>query len=237
VTGKVGPALSGLERTLSARTPSGLTPTAATLSGLHDTITGLPGKTLVFLLTDGAPNCNATTPCAASECIPNIEGACPPDVNCCDPRSGVSGAIHCLDAEPTVMGVKALAEAGIPTYVVGMPGTETFATLLDRLAVEGLTARPTSPRYYPVETPEELTETLSGIGLDESLVCDIDLKAAPPDPALVNVFLDGHVLLLGPEWSWTSDQTLRIEGTRCDELRDGTFRELQIVSGCPSELR
>jgi len=236
VTGEVGPALLGLDRTLSARSPSGLTPTAATLEGLHDTIVSLPGKTFVFLLTDVAPNCNAQVPCGAESCIPNIEGGCPPDVNCCDPRNGVADAIHCLDAEPTVLGVQRLAAAGIPTYVVGMPGTETYADLLDRLAVEGLTARTSSPRYYPVETSAELTETLRRIGLDAALVCDVTLEVPPPDSNLVNVYLDGEVLSLGTEWTWTSTTSLRIEGAHCAELREGVFRQLQVVAGCPSEI-
>jgi hypothetical protein len=237
VTGEAGPTLQGFDRTLAARSPSGLTPTAATLEGLHDAIVALPGKTFVFLLTDGAPNCNAAVPCGTDACIPNIEGACSPEVNCCDPRSGVADVLHCLDAEPTVLGVRRLAEAGVPTYVVGMPGTTTFSDLLDRLAVEGLTARPTSPRYFPVQTSGELTDTLREIGLSAALVCDVTLTAAPPDSSLVNVFADDEVLSFGTEWVWTSDSTLRVEGTRCDELRDGVFQQLRVVAGCPSEIR
>ena len=47
-----------------------------------------------------------------------------------------------------------LAGAGIKTFVIGVPGSEPYDMVLDRLAVEGGTARAAEPLYYPVATSD-----------------------------------------------------------------------------------
>ena len=91
-----------------------------------------------FLLTDGAPNCNATAGCGAETCTPNLEGGCgfdDPTINCCDPSLGLYDFRWCLDAQPTIDAVQYLADHGVQTFVIGMPGTDAYAQLLGRLAV------------------------------------------------------------------------------------------------------
>ncbi|HXK17643.1 MAG TPA: hypothetical protein VNG33_07565, partial [Polyangiaceae bacterium] len=156
--GVSGPRLKDLLGRLSIASVLGGTPTAATLTKALTTLKDLEGTTFVVLITDGAPNCDAELSCTAQGCIPNIEGltspdgACSPSLNCCMPTSQSPDAnLACLDAQATVDAVQALADAGISTFVVGMPGSEPYAQLLSSMAEAGGTARAGSPKYYPVE--------------------------------------------------------------------------------------
>lgn len=236
-----GPELAGLLRILGAHKPSGLTPTAVSIAAVKTDLLALPGKTYAFLLTDGAPNCDAAATCDASTCTVNIEGSCgqPPSVNCCDPALGLYDARWCLDADPTVAAVKDLADSGIETFIIGMPGTEAYANLLNRVAEAGGTARPSDPEYYAVEDSTDLSTTLQSIGLSVAISCDISLEQAPPDREQVNVYFDGMVIPLDAQdgWTWTGDANLSIVGSSCEELQTGRIQQVQVIAGCPSVTR
>jgi hypothetical protein len=188
----------------SGVSPKGSTPTAATLTALLPKLASLRGRTVVLLATDGGPNCNANTTCDTSSCIPNIEGAsgCTPSVNCCDPA--VFGPASCLDREGTTSAVAKLFARGIRTYVVGIPGSAPYANLLNELATAGGTARAgMSTAYYDVEHIGELDDVLATIGATVTLSCQVHLANQPPDPGLVNVYLDGQLIKHGPNgWLW-----------------------------------
>lgn len=236
-----GPIEERLFDILAARGPDGLTPTASSLAAIKAPLLALTGKTYAFLLTDGAPNCNETAPCSAAECTVNIEGLClgGDGRNCCDPAFKAYDYKWCLDADPTVQAVSELAIAGIQTFVIGMPGTDAYAGVLDRLAEAGQTARPSRPEYYPVQNSTELADTLQQIGLSVALSCDIPLEAAPPDPNLVNVFFDDGVLTLGDKdgWTWAAADMVRLVGQSCTDLKTGNGVQVQVAAGCPSVTR
>ncbi|MCA9594741.1 MAG: VWA domain-containing protein [Myxococcales bacterium] len=243
--GKDGPVLTALLATLASFAPKGGTPTTDTIKALTPTLTALPGDTNVVLATDGGPNCNLVTSCTADACIPNIEGAsiggvaCTPSFNCCD-ESFIQGAgLNCLDGLAAVAAVTVLANAGIKTYVVGMPGSTPYASVLDALAVAGLTDRPTSPKYYPVTDSDNLTQTLKAIGVKIAVSCTVELGEAPPDPDLVNVYFDTKVVPQSDVdgWVWTDDTTIDIVGPACDELKSGDVVQVQVAAGCPTEIR
>jgi hypothetical protein len=59
--------------------------------------------------------------------------------------------------------------------VIGMPGSGLYASVLDRLALAGNTARPTPPLYYPTSSSTELTDTLREIGVKVAVSCTITL--------------------------------------------------------------
>lgn len=238
--GQAGPVLTGLLRAMAGRTPSGLTPTAATLAFLKSKLLALHGRTYAFLLTDGAPNCNSAASCTAATCTVNIEGACPqpPGSSCCDPQLGYDPR-SCLDSDPTTRAVADLHDNGVQTFVIGMPGTEAYASLLDDLAVAGGTARDSAAKYYPVQNSSELTSTLEQIGLSVAISCDIPLGEVPPDRDEVNVYFDQDVVPLDDKngWTWTGDDSIRIVGSSCDLLQTGRVFEVQAVAGCPSITR
>jgi hypothetical protein len=218
---------------------SGGTPTAATVSKLASTLAGLPGKTFVVLATDGGPNCDAAVMCDQSACIPNIESdtGCSPDggPNCC-----AQDPYNCLDSFAAVKAIGDLAAAGIPTYVVGVPGSGPYAGLLNQMAMAGGTARPTTPNYYPVDTADTnaFTATLSAVAAQITATCTLTLSQPPPDPTKVNVYLDGVAVPADPTNGWIlSGSTITLEGTTCANVLSGMSLDLRIVAGCPTILR
>lgn len=215
--------------------PSGGTPLASTLSSLTKTITGLPGKTFVVLATDGGPNCGVTA-CSTAECIPNIEsvqGCTPNGPNCC-----ANFPENCLDGAATRVAVSGIADKGVPVYVVGVPGSAPYATLLDDLAVRGGTAQMGAPqKYYRVDTASEaaLSLALRKVAAKIVATCDIDLTKEPSDPDKVNVYLDEVVLPKADENGWKRDgKHITLTGTACDRVKSGEVLDVRVIAGCPT---
>ena len=214
--------------------PNGGTPTAATMRDLSTRVKSFSGKTFFILATDGGPNCDEQAACDASACIDNIEGApgCTPTNNCCalQPRS-------CLDADPTRTAIAALQRAGYPTYVIGIPGSAPYASLLDDLAVAGGTAQATSPKYYRVDSAgqADLLKTLRKVAAKIVATCTFKFKETPPDPELVNVYLDEKVLVRDPVDGWTiTGDTVTLVGNACASVTNGDVLGVRIIAGCPS---
>jgi hypothetical protein len=216
--------------------PFGGTPTAATLRALTDKLSALTGKTIVLLATDGGPNCNASLSCDADECIANIEEQCSPGVNCCAP-SGPAGPENCIDREETVDAVAELAANGIDVYVIGIPGSETYGGVLDGMALAGGVPRFVSPFYYKVGNLDALGGVLSTIA-SVVVSCEFDLVDPPPQEGLTNVYLDRELVPYDPEngWYWRSPSIVELRGDACARLKGGKVRQVQIVSGCPTEV-
>ena len=226
--------------------PAGATPTASTLLVVSRELADVKTRAYVVLVTDGAPNCNPATPCTSAQCIPDIEGEwfddrrCGDGVSCCDPAQvGPNASANCIDGDASVAGVTALAERGIDTYVIGMPGSEAYAQLLERLAVAGNTARHGEPGYYAVTDTEALTRALFEIGTGLSIGCDIALESAPEDPSLVNVYLDKELIPLDPGegWDYGSDGALVLHGAACAALESGEVRQVNVTYGCETVVR
>jgi len=242
--GQDGPILTALLGALNLK-PSGGTPTSATIAALAPTLMALPGKSFVVVATDGAPNCNVSATCSADECSLNLEGwtindvPCVAPVNCCDPMNKLGSPLDCVDRQASVDEITKLHDAGILTYVIGMPGSETYSNVLDEMATAGGTARPSPPLYYSVTDSTTLTDAIKQIGVQVAIKCDIDLGEVPPDPSLVNVYFDTALVQLDPEdgWSWTSETSISINGAACDKLKSGDVLQLQVVSGCPTSVK
>jgi hypothetical protein len=145
----------------------------------------------------------------------------------------------CVDAAASEAAVKSLADASIDTFVVGMPGSELFARVLDRLAVAGNTARETSPRYYATTDTDELTAVLRQIGVKVAITCDITLSEAPEVPELVNVYFDTELVGFDPAngWAWAGEAGLSLRGSACEKLMSGDVLQVQVVSGCPTYVK
>ncbi len=217
--------------------PFGGTPTAATLRDLLPTLTKLSGRTFVILATDGGPNCNEVA-CPISTCMPNIDGVtgCTSTFNCCDPSNGGTPE-NCLDAQPTVDAVAAITAAGIPTYVVGVPGSENYSTVLDNLAIAGGTARSTEPFYYRVDSVDQnaFQTELAQIAAKITATCTLTLSEPPPDPTHVNVYFDNVAVPADPVDGWTlSGATVTLVGKSCDEVMSGAVLNVRVVAGCPT---
>jgi hypothetical protein len=224
--------------------PVGGTPTAATLASLIHPLTQLTGKTFVILATDGAPNCSDETACGASQCTLNIESddSCSPSTpSCCDPSvtQGALGA-NCIDSDATADSITALKNAGILTYVIGIPGSEAYASALDQFAEAGGTARGSEPQYYAATTTDEtaIQTTLSTVAAKIVGSCTITLSAAPPDPSLVNVYFDEALVAQDPANGWViNGATVTLEGTSCTQVETGQVLDVRVIAGCPTALR
>jgi hypothetical protein len=244
LSGKAGPVLTALMAEIYRRTPRGGTPVAATLGALLPKLRNHGDQTYVFLMTDGGPNCAGSTQCGAESCIPNLDHAliadnvyCEAPLNCCE-RS-LLGPENCLDQNGSLSAVSALAQAGVRTFVIGIPGSDAFSGLLDQLALAGGVARAGSPSYYRVSDADELIDTVSQLGLGVALSCNLRLKEPPPDPTLVNVFFDGQLVPADPVngWSFVDPQTVQLLGSSCDLLKTGDVLQADIVAGCPVVIR
>ncbi len=220
-------------------TPKGGTPIAATLDEIRPTLAELNGRTIVLLLTDGGPNCNEDAVCTIDECISNIEGLCPGPENCCTPGHAQGGPFNCLDRGPTVTAIEAIAALGIDVYVIGITGSELYEAVLDDMAVAGGTAQSSDTLYHKVDDLTALTEVFAEIAAD-AISCEIEL-ADPPDEeekALTNVHMDCDLVPYDAVhgWTWLEEDTVWLHGDACDKLKSGQVSQVQIATGCPTEL-
>jgi hypothetical protein len=245
--GSLDPTLASFLSAFGSYAPGGQTPTYAALSKLRPELEGLDGDTDLVLITDGAPNCSSDdTSCGADWCLPNIEGyaygqtSCSPDFNCCDPaNTGARAGENCVDAERTAAEIARLAARHIPTYVVGMPGAEPYASVLNLFAEAGGTARKGAVEYYAVTDEDDLQAAIYAIGTGVAIRCSIELDAAPDDPSQVNVYFDGELVPADPEdgWSWQDATTIQVNGAACDRLTSGDVIDARAVFGCDTVVR
>jgi hypothetical protein len=129
-----------------------------------------------------------------------------------------------------------LAAANIKTFVVGFGG-EVDATTLSRMAVNGGTARNTTPRYYQADDPAALGLAFSSIA-QGAMGCDFKLATTPPDPNKVFVYVNGQLIPRDPSrhvgWEYTSGaDRLTLYGTVCDAVANDPNAKVSIVYGCP----
>jgi hypothetical protein len=245
-----------IEDAFSTYAPAGGTPTADALAHALDYFQNgdgkdLPGTSYVLLATDGGPNCNTDLSCDASTCTINLENS---DAtaqcggSCCDPKLDPAGNSNCLDQDRTVAQVKSLADAGVKTFVVGIPGSEFFGQTLDKLAVAGKETNPNAPpSYYQVTSSDGaqgLTDVLTQITSGLITSCRLQLTSKPDDPnyqGLLNVEIDGSdVPQQGPD-GWTVDTTtspptIVLAGKTCDYMEQHGAENVQITYGCPTVM-
>jgi hypothetical protein len=251
--------VTGITTLLAETLPGGGTPTAQALRSALNYFRGagaaLQGQKVVFLATDGGPNCNANIPgaCPIGACTNNIDGrpaACyNTTLNCCDPANAgqVTG---CLDTAEVVTAIQALQGDGIPTVVLGLPGTESYATVLEQMAVAGDLPNPAAPpSYYAVNAADGvdgLTNTIKQITTQFINKCDIQLDKAVLDPTKVNVALDCNVLqapdpaLGGGDWILdrsTVPETVVLQGAVCDRVRTQGAQRIDVILGCPGVVQ
>jgi hypothetical protein len=236
--------------------PAGGTPTADALAHALDYFENGDGKDLkgdryVLLATDGGPNCNDDIECDADSCTINLENetattAC--GGNCCDTSVDPASAINCVDEDRTVARVTALADAGIKTFVVGIPGSQFFADTLDKLAEAGGQPNPDAPpSYYRVtdaDGAEGLADVLTRITTGLITSCRLELTSTPADPnyeKLLNVEIDGENVPQMGEDGWsvdrdTSPPTIVLAGATCDYMEEHGAEQVRITYGCPTVM-
>jgi von Willebrand factor type A domain len=228
---------------VNATAPGGGTPTAAALtSALQYFTTGdgaaLKGQKFVLLATDGGPNCNIDNTCDDTHCTPNLDGQCPTaNGNCCAMKGQ-----YCLDDAAVVTQIKALATAGVSTFVVGIPGTEKYSQYLDNFATSGGVPNPAAPpSYYAVSAKggvQGLVDVFTSITTHLVRNCDVALENTPQNLDLVNVAVDCTIVPYanGAGWaiSGTDQKTLELSGDACHKIQTDGARRVDVVYGCPT---
>ncbi len=242
-------------KVLEETAPSGGTPTAAALQRALEYFTegagaDLEGANYVLLASDGGPNCGSVESCEESSCTLNLDGLCPEEVsNCCDPSLAGAGAeTGCLDEEGTRDQITALAEAGITTFVVGIPGSEDYASTLDVLATASGTVNPNAPPdYFAVMASgglEGLTEVFSNITTELITSCELQLDSEPDDRGKLNVEVEGTTVPRvprGDEDGWWLDEsteppTVVLQGQTCETMETEGVESVQVVYGCKTVI-
>jgi hypothetical protein len=237
--GSEGPTLKMLTSQTNV-SPGGGTPTGNTLRALKPRLASLAGRTYVILATDGGPNCNGLATCDYSMCMPNMEGApgCPlGGPNCCTPQT--YGAESCLDRDNTVAAIAELAQAGIKTYVIGVPGSAPYASALDAMAQAGGAARAQAPFYYRVDSSDAaaLLTVLRQIAANIVASCTIPVGQIT-DPSLLNVYFDETIVAKDPQDGWTIEgTTITLNGLACDRVLSGAVLDVRVIGGCPTVIK
>jgi len=206
----------------------------------------LVGDRFVVLVADGGPNCNPNLSCTLDECTLNIDEAeaCPSDgISCC-----TNYPIACLDGEDAVDAAQDLAGLGVATIVVGLPGSEPYQSLLERLAVAGGYVRPDGGAgYFQVSAAggaQELADTLALVLSELRRDCAVPIPGDIQNPNLVNVTADCEVIPRGDgatswsHWQFDDDEQpsqFLLAGPICDSIRDEGVERLDVVYGCPTE--
>jgi hypothetical protein len=227
--------LSELDNT----SPGGGTPTAAALEAAYQYYTqgagaSLKGDRYVLLATDGGPNCNGLNSCEGSTCTPNLDGQCSID-NCCDGMG-----TYCLDDASVIEQIEALKDAGISTFVIGIPGTEQYAEYLDQFAVAGGVPNPSGdPDYYAVSAEDgvaALAQTFKDITTHLVRGCEVPLEYEAPDRNKVNVAVNCEVVPHddGAGWEISEDdaKVLILKGETCDWIQEEGARRIDVFFGC-----
>jgi hypothetical protein len=238
----IEPGASSVQNVMAAlddTSPGGGTPTAAALAAALDYFTAgegaaLEGDRFVLLATDGGPNCDIDNVCDAEHCTQNLDGVCPSG-NCCE-----DDELSCLDDAAVVEQLEALSAAGVPTFVVGIPGTEAYGEYLSTFATAGGVPNPDGPPdYYAVSAAggvEQLTQTFVDITTHLVRSCEVELGEAPREKKLVNVAVDCEIVPFedGAGWDITEEAptTLVLAGDTCRRLKREGARRVDVVYGC-----
>jgi hypothetical protein len=231
--------------------PAGRTPTAIALARAKDYYTTGAGKSLegekyVLLATDGGPNCSADDAlrCEATTCTVNLDEDVGFQQNLCDPELDPDGPSKCLDDVASIQAVADLADAGIKTFVIGIPGTEIYADTLDALAEQSGVENPDAPpSYFAVSAAggvDGLTDVLTRVTTGLITSCKLQLEEEPPSINDVFVVIDGLLLQPGTENGWqesdpaTSPPTIEIQGETCAKLESDGAEYINVSYGCPN---
>jgi hypothetical protein len=193
---------------LNANGPSGSTPTAGAIDLAAASVLGVRASTAsraLVLATDGEPDCNAGLDPRTCSCI----------------GSRTCNSIRCLDDVRTIDRIAHYADAGLPTYVIGIaPSTDTeFIRVLNEMAVAG--GRPqqgTGTSFFGVSSEAELTSAFSTISSQVGACVYLSSSVPTTDKGIV-VTLGTQVLDEGTGWIWTdrNNGELTLLGAACDE--------------------
>lgn len=146
-------------------------------------------------------------------------------------------------ATATVNAVRALATAGVKTFVLGFGGAFVTGTVLNDAAIAGQVPRPGGPpHYYAANSATELSaalQTIAGGIIVPS--CSYQLASLPPVPDDVTVTLNGvpvpRSTMHTNGWDYHPDaMTITFFGSYCDQIMGGAVGNVSFSYGCPGPV-
>lgn len=203
-----------IRQLLASSGPVGGTPTASAMLNAADALLAVRASRsarALILATDGAPGCNfALDPYT---CVCTRAGGC-----------GLRGAGDCLDDTRTVAALGDIANAGLPTWVIGLhDGADMiFEQVLNRMAVAGGRPRMTGgSQYYPAANQAELSSALVQIR-DQIGACTFLTTSVPDSLGNIEVTVNGVQIdedaLDGWVWVDKANGELELVGPACTNL-------------------
>jgi hypothetical protein len=131
-------------------------------------------------------------------------------------------------------------KAGVPTYVVGLPGAQQAADLLNMFAAAGGTNMyidPSNPQDLEAQLKTVISTTVRA-GFD-NCTFHLDPAAMAPEKLHLIVTQNGMDNDIPRDWSmdahWeinSAGDQVDLKGQLCDMAKDGTFEALRFVYGC-----
>lgn len=250
---------------VNSQTPAGGTPTATALKRALDYFVNGDGKFLsgsrwVLLATDGGPNCNPVLSCPKETCTQNMDckcgSGCTTTVNCCEASGANNYGYICLDTDATTGAIRDLAAIGVKTFVIGIPGSEAYASSLNQFADAGKMPNTgaNGERFYPVSAASALTDLTQAFEtITSKLVtsCDIELSETPKVSVdKINVAIDCELQTplqsgvspdaSGADGFYIDDSYspnpahLKLVGTPCSRLSTTGANKVDVIVGCQS---
>ena len=220
-TGQVTSIMSLLDSTA----PVGGTPTASAIeiAGTHLRARRTTNSARAMeLATDGAPTCNA-----------NLDA-----VNCVCTTARPCQSRSCLDDARSVARLANMADAGVPTYVIGIQSSNDtiFISALNAMAVAGGRPRPGSQRFYSATSAAELTAAFNAIR-DQVSRCSFLTSSVPNQGGTIIITLNGVELPYdeggSTGWKWTDRDNgeLILQGSTCATVMS-TAAALEAIVTC-----
>jgi len=200
---------------LETNTPSGATPTAATVNNAVAYMKTLTDSNPKYLLlaTDGQPNCKGNS----------------------SNNTDVAGATTAIS--------NSLA-AGFPVFVVGIGNVSTATATLNGMATAGGEAQAGATAYYAVTDTASLEVALTKIvGMVSS--CTISLENVPSGQWTMAIWAtdsSGQVVQLPSSnsdgWAYTNTNksSIMLVGPTCDSLKNGGYSNIQFVYTCQDQV-
>lgn len=127
--------------------------------------------------------------------------------------------------------------AGTPsvgTFVIGFGGAAD-PNSLGQFADAGGEINPNGPPDFFDAADQASLETALDLIANKTIGCDFVLDTVPPDPNEIYCFFNNESLPNDPLNGWTYDpttNTVTFHGTACEDLKDGTVTDVDVVFGC-----
>lgn len=222
--------------------PGGNTPTAEAVKKATAALAASTTQNPKYLLltSDGEPNCTSlSVTCTCLIGSPNAQGQC-----CLGPLCNFGNCIPLPSGDgvgAAEQAIKDAANQGVHTFVVGVASSGSTTTALNTLAVAGLEARASDPKFYPVGTQADLVAAVNAIA-GQIVSCSFALTTPPPsDLGLVEVSLNGVQLARDTThaggWDFgPGNNSILFYGQACTDLQATTSGAVKAVYKCPPTL-